>query len=67
MPAETPKPASPRPLRFALAVRPETARTPWRATLVARDSGTRDEFDSPLELVRHLAALTLVDRQGGLR
>lgn len=61
--ASTPPPA----LRFTLELRPETDRSRWCATLVARDSGVRSEFHSPLELVRHLAALSLDHRPGGLR
>jgi hypothetical protein len=67
MPAATPKPVPPEPLRFSLAVSPETEHTRWRATLVARGSRVREEFHSPLELLRRIAALSLGERQGGLR
>ena len=67
MTAPAPTPAPLRQLRFTLELRPQTDRSRWCATLVARDSGVRSEFHSPLELVRHLAALSLDHRPGGLR
>lgn len=41
-------------VRYALRVRPETSRYAWHATLEPQNQ-EHLEFDSPLELARHLA------------
>lgn len=43
---------------YRLWVYPETQGQPWHATLEKSDHSERLEFDSPLELARHLANLT---------
>lgn len=54
-------------VRFDLEVQPEGTSTRWHASLLVRETGARAEFDSPLQLLRYLARLTLDERRGGLR
>lgn len=63
-PTEAPVPGR---VRFDLEVQPERAGTRWHASLLVRATGARADFDSPLQLLRYLARLTLDERQGGLR
>ena len=67
MPAnELPQP-KPTELSFALRLRLETATQPWRATLLPSD-GSPLEFDSLLDLLRHLGQLSPCHpASGGLR
>jgi hypothetical protein len=59
--------ARPQPLRFVLEVQPEATQTRWHATL-RPTGGEAVEFESPIALLRHLAAATLLPRErGGLR
>ncbi|WP_157202569.1 hypothetical protein [Calidithermus chliarophilus] len=50
-----------------LRIRPETAEQPWHATLEDREGSGRLEFDSPLELARHLAQVGHLEPRGKLR
>jgi hypothetical protein len=43
-------------IKYELRVQPETSRRAWHATL-EREGEARLEFESPLELARHLANL----------
>lgn len=52
---------------YRLWVYPETQDQPWHATLEQSDPSERLEFDSPLELARHLANLTNPIPPGRLR
>ncbi|WP_299425855.1 hypothetical protein [uncultured Meiothermus sp.] len=52
---------------YRLWVYPETPSQPWHATLEKSDQSERLEFDSPLELARHLANLTSSALRGRLR
>lgn len=57
----------PETIRFALEVQPETAMRPWHATLhlespMRPEHAPPLEFDSPLDLARHLANLGLEQR-----
>ncbi len=62
------RPADPAPPQhYELDVHPEAPDSPWHATLRERGQSGGAEFDSPLQLLRHLARLTLMERQGGLR
>ncbi|RIH84823.1 hypothetical protein [Calidithermus roseus] len=60
-------PLSPGVLQFWLSIRPETAEQPWHATLENRERFERVEFDSPLELARHLAHLGQLEPKSKLR
>jgi hypothetical protein len=67
--------APPQELVFVLAVRPETAAAPWRARVLYAEGAEPRAFETPLDLVRHLAqvsdhathASTPPPRRGGLR
>lgn len=52
---------------FRLLVQPEAQDQPWHATLEKADHSERLEFDSPLELARHLANLGNPAPKGRLR
>ncbi len=57
-------------LHFVLTVTPETPARPWHARLLPALCNDERHFDSPLELMRHLAQLQAVDapaRAGGLK
>lgn len=64
-------PVVPASSRFELELQPQTAAQPWRATLRQPGSDRVVQFDSPLDLARHLAQLTLDEptapRHRGLR
>ena len=45
-------------IRFELELQPETATQRWRAYVRRGDEARTLVFDTPLELVRHLAAWT---------
>ncbi|MBO1437548.1 hypothetical protein [Meiothermus sp. CFH 77666] len=62
------RPTAPHLLReYRLWVYLETQSQPWHATLEKTDLSERLEFDSPLELARHLASLTNPVPRGRLR
>ncbi|MCX7784068.1 MAG: hypothetical protein N2318_10565 [Meiothermus sp.] len=62
------QPTAPHLLReYRLWVYPETQSQPWHATLEKTDHSERLEFDSPLELARHLSSLTNPTPRGRLR
>ncbi len=64
------KPSSPPAMllrEYRLWVYPETHYQPWHATLEKSDHSERLEFDSPLELARHLTSLTDSPPCGRLR
>ena len=68
MHATSPSLPSPPPEEFHLVVhhRPDDAQHPWLATL--REPGATHRFETPFELMRHLALrLTAPRRGGGLR
>lgn len=53
--------------RFELALQPERLAQPWHAWLRDGEGQTR-EFDTPLDLLRHLLALNdATPLEGGLR
>ncbi len=63
-----PRPNLPQLLQeYRLWVYPEAQGQPWHATLENSDRSERLEFDSPLELARHLANLTNPTPRGRLR
>jgi len=58
---------TPTSLQFQLTVAPQAADRRWHALLVQQIGGTevQHEFDTPLELARHVARLSLPDLSGG--
>jgi hypothetical protein len=66
----SPRPAPPPPQELHIEIRllPTGAEHPWRATLREHDSTQEVAFDSPFDLMRHLAQrLTAPRRPTGLR
>jgi len=49
--------ADPTPLHFVLTVTPQSPARPWHARLLPALVDDERHFDSPLELMRHLALL----------
>jgi len=67
MPANEPPGPTPSELSFGLTIRLETTAQPWCATLLP-SGGPPLQFDSPLDLLRHLGQLSpRHPASGGLR
>jgi hypothetical protein len=65
-PVRTDQVNDPAPHHFVLTVRPGSARQAWRAWLRS-ENGLELSFDSPIDLLRHLAQLQMPSPPGGLK